>query len=195
MRIYRIFALQFGLMAVLTALFCLTGNIKVAGGEQAKETEDAEDEALVLNLAPNWRLANKRHAANEYVLQYLPIGADLKKPAELITVTTVMDAPASLDAKTYILQVKKAMDSVKQQAVFEWRLTKETAKDAASEYALSGHPKIPDQFEIMRVIRGSGELHSIIFHFGKRNVSDTEKERAWAVVNSVKLTPASEAER
>jgi hypothetical protein len=83
------------------------------------------------------------------------------------------------------------MESAKELASFSWQMVKSTAEDSSCEYTFTGHSKIPDQLEIMRVIRGAGEIHSIIYHFGKANVPKAEKDRAWAIVNAVKLAPAS----
>jgi|LakMenEpi03Aug12_release.lakeMendotaPanAssembly.Ray.scaffolds.fasta_scaffold236932_2 hypothetical protein len=155
------------------------------------ELSAPDDEALVLNLTDYWKLANKRQAGNEHVLQYLPTGADPRNPSEMITVTTVSGIHPDKDAKTYMIQVRNAMESAKELASFSWQMVKSTAEDSSCEYTFTGHSKIPDQLEIMRVIRGAGEIHSIIYHFGKANVPKAEKDRAWAIVNAVKLAPAS----
>jgi hypothetical protein len=109
----------------------------------------------------------------------------------MITVTTVSGIHPDKDAKTYMIQVRNAMESAKELASFSWQMVKSTAEDSSCEYTFTGHSKIPDQLEIMRVIRGAGEIHSIIYHFGKANVPKAEKDRAWAIVNAVKLAPAS----
>lgn len=176
-------------IVLLAAMLSQNFGCAVFAGES--QSDDA-DEALVLNLAANWKLANQRKAGNEQVLQYLPSGSNLHNPAELLTVTTISNVPSGRDAKTYILQVKQAMESAKGAGAFNWRMVKETPLDASCEYTLSGHGKIPDQHEIMRVIRGAGELHSVIYHFGKKTVSTPEKERAWEIINAVKLAPVTE---
>ncbi|MBX9688372.1 MAG: hypothetical protein K2X27_16810 [Candidatus Obscuribacterales bacterium] len=140
--------------SILMSLLLSTCFHSAMAADKAQESEEeTQDEALVLNLPALWKLANKRHAGKEYVLQYLPQGADLKKPAEMLTVTTVMEVPSNLDAKTYILQVKQAMESAKANGIFSWKLIKESPTDCSCEYSLSGHSKIPDQYELMRVIR------------------------------------------
>lgn len=35
-------------------------------------------------------------------------------------------------------------------------------QDSSCEYTFTGHSKIPGQLEIMRVLRGAGEIHSLI---------------------------------
>lgn len=178
------------IFSTLAVCILLLQNSSFADNKESKPLVEDEDQALILNLAENWKLANKRSSGNEYVLQYLPQGADLRKPNEMITVTTVMDS--SRNAKTYILQVRDAMASVKGAGSFNWHMVKDSENDSSCEYSLSGNSKVPDQHEIMRVIRGAGELHAVIYHFGKRIISDVEKARAWSVVDGVKLAPVTE---
>jgi len=172
---------------MLFLLLCL--NVGALAGDKNAD-RDESDEALVISLAPNWKLANQRWVKNEHVVQYLPAGSDQENPVEMITITTVTGVAANQTAKNYIFQVRNAIESAKEGATLKWHLLSESGSDACCEYTLSGHLKVPNQHEIMRVIRGGAELHSIIYHFGKITISEAEHERALNFVNSVKLAPA-----
>ncbi len=152
-------------------------------------------EAVAVPVKPGWFVANKMEQNGTYLLQILPPGGSAKDPKVLINVVSY--AGLKTTARAFAKKEQSRAPHLVKPGKMEFKFIEQsTPNDVIFQLTLTGNPKLPDQFEVHRVLVGKDGLHRIIYHVEpatqtpERITEMIDLVKGVKLVESVKEAPA-----
>lgn len=152
-------------------------------------------EAVAVTVKPGWFVAAKFADKGMFLLQILPPGGDPKNPTALINVATYANSTAAGNAKEFAKREQNNAHKVAGSGKIEFKIIDDSNPDDVTyEMTSTGLPKLPDQFEVHRVIKGKDGLHQVIYHVQPATQTKEQIAIMHDLLKSVKLVdPPKEA--
>lgn len=132
--------------------------------------EAAEKPEMHFDNRP-WKIGFQGQEGNQKLIEFVVDGETVENWTELVTIQMFVGMTAPVDR--WLAGFKEQME--KDVKPTKWNAIRSSESDVLFEWEIKGHPAIPDQYEIDRLIQGKEGFY--FFHYANKNTNISAADR------------------